>query len=53
LRKKEREEDEKIEGTSKSKKDIKIIILKMSLEATQAHELIANTFYDNKCIINK
>ncbi len=52
LRKKEGEEDEKIEGTSKSKKDIEIIILKMSLEATQVQELIANTFYGNKCIIN-
>ncbi len=52
LRKKEREENEKIEGTSKSKKNIEIIIFKMSLEATQAQELIANTFYGNKCIIN-
>jgi len=24
----------------------------MSLEATQAHQVIANTFYGNKCIIN-
>jgi hypothetical protein len=24
----------------------------MSLEATQGHELLANTFYGNKCIIN-
>jgi hypothetical protein len=52
LRKEEREEDEKIEGTSKSKKNIKIIILKILLKATQGHELLANTFYGNKCIIN-
>ncbi len=38
-------EDEEIERVLESNKDKEIIIKKM-LEATQAHELLTNTFYE-------
>jgi hypothetical protein len=38
-------EDEEIERVLESNKDKEIIIKKM-LEATQAHELLSNTFYE-------
>ncbi len=39
-------EDEEIEKALESNKDKEIIIKKMLLEATQAHELLTNTFYE-------